>query len=105
MDTILLAALSTDDTTYGTKFSDEVRGISIALESIDDDGAAINISVPPGYASYSKANTCYFSSVVNDKYVVAANGNKACRPIGYNGAPSVGYFNGTACLTSVDDVN
>ncbi|KAJ2824642.1 hypothetical protein IWW50_003234, partial [Coemansia erecta] len=68
--------------------------------NIDANGATIDISVSSGYAPYSKANSCYFSSVVDDKYVVALNGNKACRSIGYNDALAVGSFNGTACLTA-----
>ncbi|KAJ2824212.1 hypothetical protein IWW50_003437, partial [Coemansia erecta] len=105
MDTILLAALSTDDTTYGATFSDEVRGISITLKNIDANGAVIDISVPSDYAPYRKANNCYFSFVADKKYVVTANGNKACRAVGYDDALSVGYYNGTACLTTFYDGN
>ncbi|KAJ2357746.1 hypothetical protein IWW50_000852 [Coemansia erecta] len=100
VDTLLMTALSTDDKTFTTSFNDNVRKIKITLKKIDDNGATIDISVPSSYAPYSKINNCYFSSVIDEKTVVASNGNKVCRAIGYNGAFSVGSFNGVACLTA-----
>ncbi|KAJ2829438.1 hypothetical protein IWW50_000851, partial [Coemansia erecta] len=72
-DTFFMTAMSKDDKGYGTSFYDGQHKIRVTLKSIDANGATVDISVPPGYAPTNKANTCYFSSVVDAKTVVTTN--------------------------------
>ncbi|KAJ1720566.1 hypothetical protein LPJ53_004822 [Coemansia erecta] len=102
--TRFMAALSKDDSSFGTSFYDGYRQIRITASSITSTSATFTLSFPSGYTLPSNVNQCYYSGTIDSKYAVTVNNKNVCRALSRDNLPSTGNFNGTHCLIPYSNV-